>query len=311
MSAGRSRSGGRSTFTTLSRKNRVFAKIAFGNRLFQVAVRGGENTHIDGDWLRATDPVDLAFLDRAQKFCLKPWVHFTDFVEQQRAAVRFFELADAPGDGAGERPFSWPNSSDSSRFSGIAAQFTATNCCPARLLLLCRWRAISSLPVPDSPVISTDASDGAIFSASVMTADIAGSRWMIVWLSSATASRTAAISSASGGKGMYSLAPALMLSTAASAFVPMPQATTGMLIRSGGEAFHQVADVEFDVDHKQLGAAAGPQGAQCLVHAVDVADFGAARDRDLARGGDVSFQVPYDQKSHNFVPFPDRLSELL
>src|SRR5258708_25254135 len=50
--------------------------------------------------------------------------------------------------------------------------------------------------------------------------------------SSATASSTAAISSAFGGSGMYSLAPALIACTAALASVPMPQATTGTLIRS-------------------------------------------------------------------------------
>ncbi len=51
-------------------------------------------------------------------------------------------------------------------------------------------------------------------------------------LSSATAASTAAISSASGGSGTYSLAPALIALTAVSALVPMPQATTGMLMRS-------------------------------------------------------------------------------
>ena len=52
-------------------------------------------------------------------------------------------------------PFSWPNSSDSTSVSGMAATLTATNGWPARSL---RWwiaRATSSLPVPLSPVIST------------------------------------------------------------------------------------------------------------------------------------------------------------
>jgi len=48
-------------------------------------------------------------------------------------------------------PFSWPNNSLSSRFSGMAAQLTGMNACPARGE---RWwivRATSSLPVPLSP----------------------------------------------------------------------------------------------------------------------------------------------------------------
>ncbi len=52
-------------------------------------------------------------------------------------------------------PFSWPNSSDSSSCSGSAAQLTATKGLPARGEPWCRRCATTSLPVPDSPVIST------------------------------------------------------------------------------------------------------------------------------------------------------------
>src|SRR6266568_2613462 len=48
----------------------------------------------------------------------------------------------------------------------------------------------------------------------------------------ATAASTAAISSGSGGSGMYSLAPAWMAATAARASLPTPQATIGAAIRS-------------------------------------------------------------------------------
>ena len=53
-------------------------------------------------------------------------------------------------------PFSWPNSSLSSRVSGSAAQLMATNL-PGRRLAEASWmaRAICSLPVPVSPRIST------------------------------------------------------------------------------------------------------------------------------------------------------------
>ena len=52
-------------------------------------------------------------------------------------------------------PFSWPNSSDSSRFSCSAAQFTLTKLRPARSELWWMAPAISSLPVPVSPRMST------------------------------------------------------------------------------------------------------------------------------------------------------------
>ncbi len=52
-------------------------------------------------------------------------------------------------------PFSWPNSSLSSRSFGMAAQLTSTNGLLARSD--CWWmrRAIISLPVPDSPSTRT------------------------------------------------------------------------------------------------------------------------------------------------------------
>ena len=52
-------------------------------------------------------------------------------------------------------PFSWPNSSDSSSSAAMADVFSATNGASARGELSCNARATSSLPVPDSPVIST------------------------------------------------------------------------------------------------------------------------------------------------------------
>ena len=58
-------------------------------------------------------------------------------------------------------PFSWPNSSASSRLGASAEQSNATNGPSARGPT--RWivRASSSLPVPLSPTISTVASDAA------------------------------------------------------------------------------------------------------------------------------------------------------
>ncbi len=52
-------------------------------------------------------------------------------------------------------PLAWPKISDSIRPAGIAPQFTATNGPPARGDWSCTARAISSLPVPDSPRTST------------------------------------------------------------------------------------------------------------------------------------------------------------
>src|SRR6267378_178642 len=58
-------------------------------------------------------------------------------------------------------PRSWPNISLSTRSRGIAAQFTRTNGFSRRGLASWIALATSSLPVPDSPVMSTRASVGA------------------------------------------------------------------------------------------------------------------------------------------------------
>ena len=52
-------------------------------------------------------------------------------------------------------PRTWPNSSDSSRFSGIAPQLTARNALSRRSDSSWMPRATSSLPVPLSPLTST------------------------------------------------------------------------------------------------------------------------------------------------------------
>ncbi len=91
---------------------------------------------------------------------------------------------------------------------------------------------MTSLPVPDSPVMRTLASDGATCSARRSTGFIAGSRNTRVLVSSETAASTAAISSASGGRGTYSWAPARIALAAAAGSGPMPQAITGTEMRS-------------------------------------------------------------------------------
>jgi hypothetical protein len=95
---------------------------------------------------------------------------------------------------------------------------------------------MTSLPTPLSPVIRIEASDGAIWSASLMTTSITGSRAIIGRASSPIAASTAAIRSASAGRGMNSLAPARMASPARWASAPTPQATTGTRMRSASLA---------------------------------------------------------------------------
>ena len=99
---------------------------------------------------------------------------------------------------------------------------------------------------------------------------MAASRATIGRSSSATAASTAAISSASGGSGMNSLAPARMAS-AALARIGVDAAGhdrhADALGLVGGD---QAGDVELVVDHQQVGALAGAQRVGGRLDGLDV-----------------------------------------
>ena len=112
-------------------------------------------------------------------------------------------------------PFSWPNISLSTRSLGMAAQLTETNGPLARPL--CRWIAVatSSLPVPESPRISTRASVSATCSIAWRTRSIArevptrvgcGPSWarsarFSAWVRTRVSAERTATSSDSGASG--------------------------------------------------------------------------------------------------------------
>ena len=104
-SAGRSRKRRQLQVHDVEPEQQILAEGVLAHRFGQVAVRGGDDADIDRHRPGAADPVDHALLDGAQEFCLQPHFHLGDFVEQQRAAVGLFELADAARDRAGERAF--------------------------------------------------------------------------------------------------------------------------------------------------------------------------------------------------------------
>jgi hypothetical protein len=66
---------------------------------------------------RAADALERILLEHAQELGLQPRSDLADLVQQQRAAIGQLEPSATQAIGAGESAFSWPNSSDSSRFS--------------------------------------------------------------------------------------------------------------------------------------------------------------------------------------------------
>jgi hypothetical protein len=97
----------------LDRKDRqpkiqILAKLTFCDPLFQVAIGGGDDTHVHVKGLRPTDALELFLLQGAQDLGLQRQRQIADLVEKERPAMRQLEAARLALDGAGEGAFLVP-----------------------------------------------------------------------------------------------------------------------------------------------------------------------------------------------------------
>jgi hypothetical protein len=139
----------------------IFAKASLCDQLLEIPVRGRENSNVHLLGGVGPERLERSVLENPQELRLGGQRHFGDFVEQQCATVGGHESSGALGDRTGEGALSWPKSSASRRLSGKAAQLMETKGLLRRELDACSACASSSLPVPLSPVMRTDASVGA------------------------------------------------------------------------------------------------------------------------------------------------------
>ena len=204
-------------------------------------------------------------------------------------------------------PFSWPNSSDSSRFSGIAAQFSATNgpagaaraaMDVARQHLLAgarlagdQHRGLRRRPPARRGAPSPASPDRARSSRGFRRH---------------AASRIAAIRSGSGGSGRNSRAPARIARAAASASSPVPQATTGTAMRSAASARTTAPTSCDQVAQHQIDARIGAQPHQRGIGVVRLVELRAARDRDARRLAQFAGERADDQDAHRRSNSPGR-----
>src|SRR3712207_1532347 len=71
----------------------VLPECALAHGLFQIPVRRRDDSHVHAYRARAADALERSLLQDAQELRLKHGRQLADFVEEERAAVRDFELA--------------------------------------------------------------------------------------------------------------------------------------------------------------------------------------------------------------------------
>ncbi len=94
----------------LDRKDRqtvieVLPEPAVLDRFLEIDVRRGDDADIGLDDLFAADPCKLSVLQNAKQIDLRRQRHLADFIEEKRAAARFFETALTLRTGIGEGAF--------------------------------------------------------------------------------------------------------------------------------------------------------------------------------------------------------------
>ncbi len=81
----------------------ILAERAVDDPLFELAMRRGDDAHVDLDALRAAEPLDLPFFENAQQLHLHIRGQVADFVEEDRRMVGELEAPDLTRERARER----------------------------------------------------------------------------------------------------------------------------------------------------------------------------------------------------------------
>ena len=136
----------------------VFAELALRDQALEIPVRGRDHAHVHGDVGVPAHPSEGARFEDAQQLRLELRGHLSDFVQQQRPAIR--ELEETLLELLGVREGSLL----------VPEQLTSMNGPSARALCAWRCRAMSSFPVPVSPSSSTMAVPLAATRSSICTA---------------------------------------------------------------------------------------------------------------------------------------------
>ncbi len=129
----------------------IFAEKIFGDGFVEIAIGGGDDAHIDGNFAGAADRAHGALLQDAQQLHLHGQSHFADFVEEDGSAAGHFKQSALVLIGSGEGSLQIAEQFAFQQSFGKAPQFTETKGSVARGEQMWTARATSSLPVPLSP----------------------------------------------------------------------------------------------------------------------------------------------------------------
>ena len=91
MSSPRSRKRREVELHDVQPMEQIFAEIAGGDGLHDVAVGRGDEPDIDPQFLRAADAGERAVFEKAQQLGLQRLAHVGDFIEKNRAAIGFLD----------------------------------------------------------------------------------------------------------------------------------------------------------------------------------------------------------------------------
>src|SRR6266545_4743290 len=141
----------------------LLPELSLDRRVAQIAVGRGHEAHVHVHERRAPHAPYLALLERPKELHLQPHGQLGDLVEEERAVIRHLHETGLGAHGPGEGTLLVAERPDPQRVPGSEAQATGTKAWAARGLLAWMARAISSLPVPDSPRTRMFASERAAF----------------------------------------------------------------------------------------------------------------------------------------------------
>src|ERR1700722_3641543 len=80
----------------------IFAKISFGNLLFQIFISRGYDSHVYGNGIVTSHGDEALLFERAQNFRLRLQAHVADFIQKQRSAIGSVKLAFLVGGSSGK-----------------------------------------------------------------------------------------------------------------------------------------------------------------------------------------------------------------